>query len=143
MEALVTLRPQWEELEGLRLELAELPSVADDGLRNSVSGAVTALAVQRDREERLEGLRTDEATAAAELEDSLARLGDGWDMARVDALDVSIGAADEVRGWQHDVDEADQSLADARRRHEDAAQAVELAKASLDRVRAELPRRSR
>jgi AAA domain len=139
VEALVTLRPQWEELEGLRLELADLPNVADDGLRSSVSGAVTALAVQRDREERLEGLRADEATAAAELEDSLARLGDGWDMARADALDVSISASDEVRGRQHEVDAAEQSFTDARRRHEDAVQALQLAKASLDRVRGELP----
>ncbi len=139
VEALLTLRPEWEKLEGLRLELDRLPSVADESLASAVGGAVTELAVQRGQEQRLDELRTDRAAASDALEESLSRLGDGWDAARVDALDVSVAARDEVRGLAARVSATESTLATTRQRYEDAQEAAAQARGAHEDVRRELP----
>lgn len=139
LERFITLRPQWDDLAALRLELAGLPAPADPALPNEVAGAVTELAVQRDREQALDGLEAARAAAGAALADSLARLGPGWDVVRAQALDTSVPAVDQVHGWANQLTGAAQELGEAERDAEKAAADEALARAEAGRIRDELP----
>jgi uncharacterized protein YhaN len=139
VETFIALRPQWDDLESLRLELTGLPAITDESLPDGVAGAITELAIQRDREKRLGELEATRSTAGTALADSLGRLGSGWDVARAEAVDASIASLDEVHGWARKMAEAELALSEAGRDREKAERNAALARADADRIGRELP----
>ncbi len=131
------MRPQWLVLEGLRSELAALPSVADAGLPDRVAGLVQALAGQRAREERVAGLAAAESDERARLEAHLGRLGPGWSAARVREFDDSVAVRDEVRHWRGRLEAAADKVEAAEREHEAAARQVAVLHDERARIAAE------
>ena len=88
VEALIELRPDWDTLVALRLELSGLPELTDEALPQRVAGLVQELNGQRGREEGLPELERACAVERGAVEAALARLGPGWDIERAKAFDT-------------------------------------------------------
>ena len=139
VEAYIELRPQWDDLQEIRLELGDLPQVADASLPVTVAAVVKELEGQRAREERLPELETTRATETAAVQEALRRLGDGWSIERAKSFDTSVAVEDEVRLWEQRLTDAEGSLHDARRDRTNAdGEAARLA-ALAERARSGLP----
>jgi len=135
LDALIAVRPDWDELRQLQLELGELPSVTDDSVPQRVAGLVQELERQRTREERLPGLESTQAQERGALEGALGRLGEGWDVERVRDFTVTVALTDAVQTWVERLDEAE-------RARDEAQRTLDGARAEAGRLEAELKRRS-
>jgi len=115
VEAFVELRPQWDDMEEMRLELKDLPEVTDEALPAAVAAVVKELEGQCAREERLEELQATRAAETAALQEALRRLGDGWNTERARSFNTSVEVEDDVGGWEQRLTDAESSLHDAAR----------------------------
>lgn len=138
-EAFIELRPQWDDLEEMRLELKNLPKVIDESLPVTAAAVVKDLEGQRAREERLPELEITRATEAAAVQESLRRLGDGWNIERAESFDTSVEVEDEVRLWENRLTDAEGTLHDARRDHTSADEDAVRLLALAERARSGLP----
>ena len=139
VEAFIELRPQWDEREEARLELADLPQLTDPSLPDQVAGLVKELEGQRAREERLPELEATRAEESAAVEAALSRLGDGWDIERAKRFDTSVAVEDEVRGWEKKITEGQGTFHEAQQKRLAADADVALQQAQIERRRTELP----
>lgn len=96
-EILAALRPDWEELAAADRLLAELPAPSGPGLSATVSDLRRRLSILRSREETLDGLRSELASATTDLSAHLQHLGPEWTAARLQTVDDSITEQDAVR----------------------------------------------
>ena len=139
VEALIDLRPQWDDLEEMRLELKDLPRAVDESLPATAAAVVKELEGQRAREERLAELETTRAKEAAAVQEALRRLGDGWSTDLARSFDTSIKVADEVRVWEKRLIDAEGALHDANRDRVSADEEAARLLALAERARSGLP----
>jgi uncharacterized protein YhaN len=115
----------------------DLEEVADEVLRLEAERAA-----QRDRLARLEQLEGERLRCREVAAEALAALGDGWDEARLDAVDASVETRAQLGRWREDLEWATREAHEADRTLESGELAVQQARRREDRARAavaELP----
>lgn len=99
LDALVQLKPEWDEQRILREELSKLPQASDEAVPHRVGELVVELTRQRTREEQLADLEANAGHMRTRRREALQRLGADWTIERALAFDDSIAVRDEVRSW--------------------------------------------
>ena len=139
LEALLELRPDWDERDSLLAELAGLPRIDDPAVEAGVEGLAGELKEQTGREEDLPDLEAARREARNGLDDRLRHLGDDWSEERVRTFDASLAERDAVRGWKQRLDTAADEVKDAQGVDERAARAAADAAAAVERLAAATP----
>jgi uncharacterized protein YhaN len=139
VQTLIELRPDWEERESLRLELAELPAVDDETLPDRVAGATDGLAVLAAHEERLFALEAEVRSESAAVAEALERLGPAWSIERVRGFDDSLSVHDAVRTWSERFASLDADVSDRRRTAEAGAEKLAELETELRTAAATVP----
>lgn len=139
VEAFIELRPGWDDLEARRSELGDLPAVDDPELPVQVAGLAGQLIELRAREEGVTQLEQAQAEARAAIDQSLRRLGEGWDAQRACAFDASVAVQDQAREWRGRLERATSEAREATAEREKAERITAERRSAVDRVRAELP----
>jgi len=139
IETFIELRPEWDELQERRMELNDLPAVQDAALAGDLAGLVEELVSLRVLEQGLDQLEATRATEAAAIDEAIASLGDGWDVARARSSDTSVVVQDQARVWRSKLEDAGQVLRAATERREEANRNVAVQRGHAGGVSAEIP----